>query len=353
MRAADGSARGDPQRRSSFWQPEHEDGYAALEQAVELRELLASAELTVDSVAAGLEPLRGQLVADRHGLPALHLASAPLWPGASYGAGHPMGGESLREQFPASVWLIAGAIRCAAWMTGSARVLPAQRSFSATHVQPFLAKGQKVFVIISDALPLRGGGGICPATSFRQSVDGGSGCAIWLLPSYTQLGMASLLPGKQLAVDAATGNVTVDGQSATGTENRAEILSLACGGKATAIQAEDFLELNTKTDGRALMRDHEVIYIFHNVIDKIGDAAGTEAKTFDAVEQAFEELDLIIKKVANINGSNMLLTADHGFLFQQDDVDDRRYDAVCRQPTNGVSRSAVFHRQETLRPPPR
>jgi uncharacterized protein (TIGR02687 family) len=132
--------------------------------------------------------------------------------------------------------------------------------------------------------------------------------------------MAALLPGKQLAVDATTATVTVDGQSATGTENRAKILSLACGGKATAIQAEDFLELNTKTDGRALMRDHEVIYIFHNVIDKTGDAPGTEGKTFDAVEQAFEELDLIIKKVANINGSNMLLTADHGFLFQQDDV---------------------------------
>jgi hypothetical protein len=33
-------------------------------------------------------------------------------------------------------------------------------------------------------------------------------------------------------------------------------------------------------------------------------------------------LDLIIKKVANINGSNMLLTADHGFLFQQTDVAD-------------------------------
>ena len=72
--------------------------------------------------------------------------------------------------------------------------------------------------------------------------------------------------------------------------------------------------MNTKTDGRALMRDHDVIYIFHNMIDKIGDAASTEARTFDAVEQAFDELDLIIKKVANINGSNMLITADHGFL---------------------------------------
>ena len=39
-------------------------------------------------------------------------------------------------------------------------------------------------------------------------------------------------------------------------------------GKATAVQAEEFLEMNTKTDGRALMRDHDVIYIFHNTIDK-------------------------------------------------------------------------------------
>jgi hypothetical protein len=107
-----------------------------------------------------------------------------------------------------------------------------------------------------------------------------------------------------------------------GTANRAEILSLACDSKATAIQSEQFLELNTKTEGRALMRDHDVIYIFHNAIDKVGDAAATEAKTFDAVEQAFKELDLIIRKVANINGSNMLLTSDHGFLFQQDHLDD-------------------------------
>jgi hypothetical protein len=75
-------------------------------------------------------------------------------------------------------------------------------------------------------------------------------------------------------------------------------------------------------NGRALMRDHDVIYIFHNVIDKTGDARATEVKTFDAVEKAFEELELIVKKVANINGNNMLLTADHGFIFQQDAVDE-------------------------------
>src|SRR5215510_27937 len=42
------------QRRTSFWQKEHEHGYKALENAVELRELLAGAELTMDSLAAGV-----------------------------------------------------------------------------------------------------------------------------------------------------------------------------------------------------------------------------------------------------------------------------------------------------------
>ena len=78
-------------------------------------------------------------------------------------------------------------------------------------------------------------------------------------PSYTQLGMAALLPGKSLTIDAATASVAVDGRSTSGLANRAEILRLACDGKATAIQSEEFLELNSKTDGRALMREYEVL----------------------------------------------------------------------------------------------
>ena len=142
------------------------------------------------------------------------------------------------------------------------------------------------------------------------------------LPSYTQLGMASLLPGKNVEVDPANGMASIDERRATGTENRNEILKRALNGRGAAIQAEQFLDLNTKIEGRSLMREHDVIYIFHNVIDKTGDSSATEAKTVEAVEQAFEELVQIVKKVANINGSNMLLVSDHGFLFQQDPVDE-------------------------------
>lgn len=308
------------ERRSSFWQAEHEHGYAALERAVELRELLAAADLTVDSVAGGVS----RYVASWWRIDMAYRRCT--WHLRCYGQ------VQVMEQI--SQWLDKSYVNnfllpLADRWSDQVRVMDSwkcpgvvpQQSFFDHYVQPILSKEQKVFVIISDALRYEA------AADFAQRLRSANRWTAELeplfgvLPSYTQLGMASLLPGTSRSVDPATANVTVDGSSATGTANRAGILNSVCGGKAVAIQAEEFLELNTKTTGRAMMRDHEVIYIFHNVIDKIGDSASTEAKTFDAVESAFTELDLIIKKVANINGTNMLITADHGFLFQQDDLD--------------------------------
>jgi uncharacterized protein (TIGR02687 family) len=309
------------QRRTSFWLEEHEAGYAALEYAVELRELLASAELTIDSLDSGFKRYAGtwwriDMAYRRCTLNLRHYGQVNLmepisqWVEKAYVNNYLL---PLADRWSDQVR------RLEAW---ECEGLLGQRRFHDTYVQPFLSKGQKVFVIVSDALRYE------VAMDFAQQLRSANrwtaevDAVLGALPSYTQLGMASLLPGSQWFVDATTANVNVNGRSAVGTVNRAEILRLACNSKATALQAEQFLELNTKTEGRALMRDHEVIYIFHNTIDKVGDAAATEAKTFDAVEQAFKELDLIIRKVANVNGSNMLLTSDHGFLFQQDHLDD-------------------------------
>jgi uncharacterized protein (TIGR02687 family) len=306
-------------RRHSFWQPQHKEGYAALEHAVELRELLASAELTVESIDAGLSRYVVSWwridLAYRHCIRNLHaygqvqvMAQISQWVERAYLNNFLL---PLADRWSDQVW------RLDHWQCES---LMAQNQFFDNYVKPFLTKGQKVFVIVSDALRFEA------AVDFAnrlQSANRWTAEVVAMfgsLPSYTQLGMAALLPGKQLALNGENGTVTVDGRSASGTENRADILKEACNGRATAIQAEEFLELNSKTDGRALMRDHDAIYIFHNAIDATGDKPGTEAKTFEAVEQAFNELDLIIKKVANINGTNMLLTADHGFLFQQDEV---------------------------------
>lgn len=307
-------------RRQSFWYPAHEHGYQAIAQAVELRELLARAELSMDSIDAGLERYRASWwkidrAYRRFSYHARQYGQVNVmenlieWVGKIYVNNFlsPLG-DRWSDQVR----------RMSSWTCGA---LPRQRTFFEEHVRPFLNKGQKVFVIVSDALRYEAAADFAERMKSENRFTSELGAMFGCLPSYTQLGMASLLPGSTWDIDPVSCQVTLDGRSCTGTEARNEILKRALDGKGTAIQAEHFLEMNTKVEGRALMRDHEVIYIFHNVIDKVGDSSTTEAKTTEAVEQAFDELVKIVKRVGNVNGNNMLLTADHGFLFQQEPLD--------------------------------
>jgi uncharacterized protein (TIGR02687 family) len=200
------------------------------------------------------------------------------------------------------------------------RKLRPQAAFFGEFVQPFVDKGQKLFVVVSDALRYEAAGELVGRIRAENRWTAELEAVFGSLPSYTQLGMAALLPGAKRAIQTADGSVLLDGKNAAGTEARKQILSIALGGRATAIQAETLLEMNTKAEARTLLRDNDVIYVFHNTIDKVGDSAATEAKTAEAVETALGELMQILKKIANANGSNMLITTDHGFLFQQSEV---------------------------------
>jgi len=310
------------ERRTSFWRKAHADGYDALEHAVTFRELLEAAELSVESIESGVR----RYVTTWWQIDLAYRRC--MYHLRRYNQVQLM--EPVREWverkyvndflLPLSDRWSDQVRRLDRW---ECHAVPSQRHFFDTYVQPFVAKGQKVFVIVSDALRFEAAAEFAQRLRAANRWSADLDALLGVLPSYTQLGMAALLPPGHLALDF-TNNATVSigGQSATGTTNRAEILGRACGGRATAVQAEEFLAMNSKTDGRELMRDHDVIYVFHNKIDHVGDKAATEAQTLEAVEQAFEELDRIMRKVANINGTNMLLTADHGFLFQQDPVDD-------------------------------
>ena len=307
-------------RRGSFWRAAHIDGYESLEYAVTLRELLEKADLTVDSIDAGIQKYVTSWwridTAYRRFFE--HLRKYK----------HAQALEPIREWVEAHYvndFLLPLADRWSdrvrtldRW---SAESIPMQRHFFNTWVEPFRSKGQKVFVIVSDALRYEAAAGFAErlreANRWSAEVD----AALGVLPSFTQLGMASLLPGERYGVDRS-GSALVDGQSASGTANRGSILSKACGGRAIAVKSDAFLEMNSKVEARELMRDHDVIYIYHNAIDHVGDKRDTEVQTTDAVARAFDELEAIIRKVANVNGTNMLLTADHGFLFQQDPVNE-------------------------------
>lgn len=186
-----------------------------------------------------------------------------------------------------------------------------QQKFYAHYVEPLLKKNQKVFVIISDAMRYECG---VELTSKISSIDRyTSTCESMVssLPSYTQLGMASLLPHKKLSIADKNDIVFIDDTSSSGTANRNKILK-SYDTNAKAISYEEFLKF-TKNNGREYVKESSVIYIYHDEIDKMGEK--NEIKTFDAVVSTFETITKIVKQIANFNGSNIFITADHGFLY--------------------------------------
>lgn len=203
-----------------------------------------------------------------------------------------------------------------------------QREFFEYLVRPFLRKDNKVCVIISDAMRYEIGDELLSLIRKEDRYSAELEPALSMLPSYTQLGMAALLPNKNLEIaDNETGTVLVDGQSSQGTTNRTKILQSALSGKGQAITAEDFMAMN-RDDSRDLLKANEVVYIYHNRIDHTGDKMHSEGQAFEAAEQTLEDLIKLIKKLTAANANNILVTADHGFIYQHRALEESDFSSV-------------------------
>jgi len=189
-----------------------------------------------------------------------------------------------------------------------------QKEFYKLHVKPIVESRQKAFVIISDALRYDCGVELKNRIVGLNRYIANIKPIIGVLPSFTQLGIASLLPNEKLSFDGKDDTVYIDGKSSKGTQNRDKILKNANPASAY-INSESFLDFNRES-GREFAKAHQVIYIYHNEIDATGDKSASEHKVFDAVEDSFNTIEKIIKQISNLNGTNILITSDHGFLYQ-------------------------------------
>jgi uncharacterized protein (TIGR02687 family) len=191
-----------------------------------------------------------------------------------------------------------------------------QKQFFNHWVQPFLRTDKKIFVIISDAMRYEIGDELISVIRKEDRYEASIEPAMAMLPSYTQLGMAALLPHTTLALaDDSSGQVKVDSQSSLGLENRKKQIERAQSKRATALTAEELINLNHE-ERRSLVRDHDLVYVYHNRIDATGDKRESEPRVFEAVEETLDELVKLIKKLTGANANNILVTADHGFIYQ-------------------------------------
>ena len=196
-----------------------------------------------------------------------------------------------------------------------------QRDFFNTEVKPYLDKDQRIFVVISDALRYECAKELTDIINREKRYTARISPMLSTLPSYTQLGMAALLPNKELTYKKDSESVVVDSMSSQGLENRTKILRQTVA-ESTAISAKDFLAMKTSTEGRQFAKEHKLIYIYHNGIDAVGDMTKSESKVFNAVEEEFKVLNNILNTIANMNGANAIVTSDHGFIYQSMTLDE-------------------------------
>lgn len=201
--------------------------------------------------------------------------------------------------------------------------IPRQQNFFNEAVKPQFNNPQikRVFVIISDALRYEVAEELGNQINTEKRFTAELRSQLGVLPSYTQLGMAALLPHDEICYQPGNGDIVyADGLSTSGTPNRDTILKKY---KGMAVKSDDLLKWKNQ-EGRDLIRDYEVVYIWHNTIDAMGDSASTEEKTFEACRNAVVELkDLVTRVINRLHGTRIIVTADHGFLFQQQPLSDQ------------------------------
>jgi uncharacterized protein (TIGR02687 family) len=166
-------------------------------------------------------------------------------------------------------------------------------------------------VIISDAFRFEAAQELSTELNGKYRLEATIAAQLGVLPSYTALGMASLLPNQKLSYKGT--DVLVDGKSSIASERDSILQSV--GGAACKY---DELMSKRKEEGREFIKDKRVIYIYHDTVDSTGDDAKTEDKTFEAVRRAIDELAALINYIVNsLNGNHIVVTADHGFLFTE------------------------------------
>jgi len=305
-------------RQSSVWIDGYRQLYTAIASASELLAAIGSLNLVVRSFDDGLERYR------REWFRIDQLYRQFVY--ATRMAEYPKPLEALRDQVEKRyankfVYALGNAWQQQVDQVDRWRssVLRSQTSFYAGYVAPLVRDGdKKAVVIISDALRYEIADELGSRIRQEDRFDATLDAVLGVLPSYTKLGMAALLPHSTLKHSADARTVLADGQPTYDIPSRGKLLQ---GVGGTAIQAEDFKALNAD-ERREFFKANQVLYVYHNRIDATGEKQGTERQVFEAVEDTLRDIVDLVKKVANANATNIFITADHGFLFQDEALAD-------------------------------
>lgn len=155
---------------------------------------------------------------------------------------------------------------------------------------------------------------------------------ISVLPSNTRLGMAALLPHQSISFTDKY-DVLVDGESCVSSEQRSK--KLKAHSPLSLVTSYSEIMSMSREEIRKLMSGRELIYIYHNQVDARGDNSSTENEVFMAAEESIDEIASLVQKLTvDKSITNYIITADHGFIYKRDKLDES--DKVTFPKQSGV-----------------
>ena len=192
-----------------------------------------------------------------------------------------------------------------------------QKDFYKNYIRPFNDKKDRIIVIISDAFRYE-----CAKelNNKLKTIASKSdiGYMQGLVPSYTKLGMASLLPNKELSRVKDSDDILVDGQVSSSVKDR-ELLLQKENPYSIAVKYDDLYEM-TKMEWKKLFSGKKVVYIYHDTVDNAGEH--NENTIFTACDKAINELEKLVRDLhTTFSGINAFITADHGFFYKRGKVE--------------------------------
>lgn len=189
-----------------------------------------------------------------------------------------------------------------------------QERFFDHYLRPYDGK-ERVIVIISDAFRNECAMELMRRFEFDEKCTAKMDVLLSCLPSVTAVGMASLLPHKEMTVDEKL-NVRIDGMPCNGIENRDKILKLK-NEKNAAIRFDSVYK-KSKAKIREQLQGKNIVYIYHNQVDARGDKPASENEVFNACAEAISEIFDLIKSLTDaVSATRFIVTADHGFLYKR------------------------------------
>lgn len=173
--------------------------------------------------------------------------------------------------------------------------------------------GARIFVIISDALRYEVAVSLFDQLQLETQAQVSIQSMQGIFPTVTKFGMAALLPHRELTAEIRNESLTVLADGSLTESNYRDKLLKSADSNSIALQYEDVIK--AKREERAeWVKGKRIIYLYHNTIDESGHAS--DASVFSACENAIAEIKNLVKIIINNFGAtNIIVTADHGFLY--------------------------------------